>query len=234
MHAYISYQLISFMRSLKFIPPTTLFLAWIFILYAYDNAPILSSYGVSSIGLYVILTWMTMAIFSLEEESEKHILFFQLGSKLKFLIGKWLSLLCLMIPLLLYAMLYPIFGNLFKGELTTGVIGFAIFAHVMFSIFGILVGTLFSATKFSMKKYAWLTAVLVIVLSLATAAMIERMALLKLVLWIFPPVFKLINHMEGEDRIVLIDTLAFDISVVLGYVIIGVMMNIYLFKRKES
>ncbi|KAA9023974.1 hypothetical protein [Niallia endozanthoxylica] len=76
---FVIYQLIGFIRSLKFIPPTVFFLTWIFILYAYNNAPILSSYGVSSIALYLVMTWITMTIFTLEADSEKHILFSQLG-----------------------------------------------------------------------------------------------------------------------------------------------------------
>ncbi|NMD71000.1 hypothetical protein HHO41_11905 [Bacillus sp. DNRA2] len=234
MSAFIRYQLTSFIRSLKFIPPTTLFLAWVFILYAYNNAPILSSYGVSSIGLYITMTWMTMALFSLEEDSEKHMLFFQLGRKLNFLIGKWLSLLIVMIPLIIYGMLYPIIGNLFKGELTLNVIGLSIFSHLVFQAFGILVGTLFSSTNFSIKKYAWITAVLVIVVSLASTAMIERLPILKWVLWLFPPVFKIINHMEGEDMIVLLDSLGFDILWVVCYITLGIILTIFLFRKKEQ
>ncbi|WP_147532840.1 hypothetical protein [Bacillus marasmi] len=233
MIAFIRYQLISFIRSLKFIPPTTLFLAWVFILYAYNNAPILSSYGVSSIGLYVTMTWMAMAIFSIEEDSEKHMLFFQLGSKLNFLLGKWLTLLIMMIPLLLYGMLYPILGHLFKGNLTPAVIALSIFSHLVFQALGILVGTLFSVTKLSIKKYGWLTAVLVIVVSLAQAAMLESLPLLKWLMWIFPPVFKVINHMEGEDKIVLLDSLSFDIAFVVGYIIVAIIVIIFLFKKKE-
>lgn len=233
MSAFIRYQLTSFIRSLKFIPPTTLFLAWVFILYAYNNAPILSSYGVSSIGLYVTMTWMTMALFSLEEDSEKHMLFFQLGSKWKYLIGKWLSLLIVMIPLFVYAMLYPMMGKLFKGQVTLAAGTLSTFSHLMFCIFGILVGTLFAATKLSMKRYAWLTAVLIIVVSLAQTAMIDKLPILKWVLWFVPPVFKIINHMEGEGEIVLIESLGYDIFWITCYIILAILSSIFLFKKKE-
>lgn len=176
---------------------------------------------------------MTLGHFTLEEESEKHILFFQLGSKLKFLLGKWLSLLIVMIPLFLYAMLYPIIGNLFKGELTFGVAALSIFSHLVFCVFGILIGTLFSATNYSVKKYAWLSAVLVIVVSLAQAAMIDSLPVLHWVLWLFPPVFKIINHMEGEVNIVLLNSLGYDIMFVAGYIMVIAIGIIYLFKRKE-
>lgn len=76
MSSFVHYQIKSYIQSLKFIPPASLFLLWIFILYTYDNAPILSSYGASSIAIYLTITWISMTVFSLEEEQEKYILFF--------------------------------------------------------------------------------------------------------------------------------------------------------------
>jgi len=229
--AFVRYQLISYIRSLKLIPPAFIFLAWIFILYAYKNVPILSSYGVSSIALYLVMTWITMSIFTMEEESEKHILFAHLAGKLKFLIGKWVALLITMSPLALFAILYPLVTGSFQGEMTVGQYGMTFYSHIIFGLFGILVGTLFSATTLAMKKYAWLSAVFIIVVSLAAKSLIESLSFFKWILWVVPPVFGVIEYME--DSMLVNYSFMTDSLFVLIYLLGLTVLTIFLFKKKE-
>jgi hypothetical protein len=231
--AFVRYQLLSLIQSLKFIPPVTVFLAWVFILYAYKYVPILSSYGVSSIALYFIMSWISMIIFKMEEESEKHILFTHLGSKVGFLLGKWMTILIVMFPLLLFAIYYPIITESFKGQMSLVLYGFSFYSHIVFAAFGILVGTLFSATKLATKKYAWLSAVFVVVVSLSSKSIIEMTLVFKWLLWIFPPVFEVIDHMEGGESIILKEKLLLNFIFVVGYILIATLLNIFLFRRKE-
>lgn len=231
MSSFVRYELISFIRSLKFIPPVVLYLAWVFILYAYKNVPILSSYGVSSIALYIVMTWIAMAMFSMEEESEKHILIAHLGSKRKYLRGKWHTLLILMIPLMLFAVFFPIITGSFNGRMTAEYYLLTFFCHTVFAIFGVIVGTLFSATGFAMKKYAWLSAVFVLVCSLASKSLIETAAFLKWTLWLLPPVFHVIEHMGNE--FIVNKEFWIDILFVIIYILLATPIIIWLFLKKE-
>lgn len=232
--SFVRYQLINFIQSLKVIPPTALFFVWIFLLYAYKNVPILSSYGVSAIVMYVTITWVTMSIFTLEEESEKHILFFQVGGKIKYLIGKWFTIIIVLSFYLAIAILFPVITDSFKGNMSIGLYIVAIYSHFIFSLFGILVGTLFSATKLASKKYSWLLAVFVIVISLSAKSIIEIASFSKWILWFVPPVFQVINHMEGGEHLLLHESMLFDVCFVVIYLLIGFVMLVYLFKKKES
>ncbi|MER2170506.1 MAG: hypothetical protein ABS938_07695, partial [Psychrobacillus psychrodurans] len=91
----------------------------------------------------------------------------------------------------------------------------------------------FSATKLATKKYAWLSAVFIIVVSLASKSIIEISLFFKWILWVFPPVFKVIGYMEDDQ--VLITTLVIVNSVfVVIYLIIGAVMLVSLFIKKES
>ncbi|WP_078552907.1 hypothetical protein [Bacillus alkalicellulosilyticus] len=234
MPAFILYQLISFIRSLKFIPPVIIFCAWVFILYAYKNVPILSSYAITSIVMYLVMTWVTMSIFTLDEESEKHILFSHLRKKLNYLIGKWITILIIMIPLLLFAVFYPIFTGSFNGSMSLKLYIITFYSHLVFMAFGILVGTLFSATTLATKKYTWVSSVLIIVISLASKSIIEMMTLFSLILWVFPPVFKVIDYMNEEDQVLLNMTLLFDSVFVVAYLIIGAVILVPLFLKKEG
>ncbi|MFP3919514.1 hypothetical protein U5N28_17070 [Lysinibacillus telephonicus] len=234
MSAFIRYQIISYVRSLKFIPPVVIFFAWVFILYAYKNVPILSSYAVSSIVMYLIMTWITMSIFTLDEESEKHILISHLKRKVSYLFGKWLTILIVMIPLLLFAIFFPIITDSFKGNMSIQLYAYAFYSHLVFMAFGILVGTLFSATKLATKKYAWLSSVFIIVVSLASKSIIEISLFFKWILWVFPPVFKVIGYMEGEDQVLINTPVIIDSIFVVSYLIIGAVMLVPLFIKKES
>ena len=233
MAAFIHYQIISYVRSLKFIPPFVIFGAWVFILYAYKNVPILSSYAVSCIAIYLIITWITMSIFTLDEESEKHILISHLRKKVSYLFGKWLAILVIMIPLLLFAVFFPIITDSFHGNMSLKLYIFTFYSHFVFATFGIVVGTLFSATKLATKKYAWLSAVFIIVVSLASKSIIEIIAFSKWVLWIFPPVYKVIVYM-GEDQLLINKLLIIDSLFVSIYLIISAVLLIPLFVKKES
>lgn len=233
MTAFVRYQLISFIRSLKFIPPAMVFLTWVFILYAYKNVPILSSYGVSSIALYLTMTWIAMAIFTMEEDSEKHILFTHVGGKQRYYAGKWFAALIIMIPLTLFAIAYPLINGSFNRGMTVGLYAMTFYSHMIFGIFGILVGTLFSATTLALKKYAWLSAVFVLVVSLASKSLIEVVPLLKWGLFIFPPVFEVIEHMGEEDQLIVNRGFWFDTLHVLVYLIIAIIMTRWFFLKKE-
>lgn len=234
MLAFVRYQLISFVRTLKFIPPFVIFFAWVFILYAYKNVPILSSYAVSSIAMYLIMTWITMSIFTLDEESEKHILISHLRRKVSYLFGKWLTILVLMIPLLLFAIFFPIITESFKGNMSIKLYAFAFYSHMVLLSFGILVGTMFSATKLATKKYAWLSAVFIIVVSLASKSIIDLSMFFKWILWFFPPVFKVIGYMGGEDQLLINKPIIIDGVFVVVYLMIGAAMLVPLFLKKES
>lgn len=233
MLAFIRYQIISFIRSMTFIPPAVIFFAWIFILYAYKNAPILSSYGVSSIALYLCMTWITMAIFRLEEESEKHILFTHLCGKMKFFIGKWLTALISMLPLALFSILYPLVTSSFHGEMTISLFTMTVYSHMIFAIFGVIVGTFFSATVLAMKKYAWLSAVFALVVSLAAKSLLETFEPLKWILWIFPPIFSVIEHMGDVDLIIIGQGFFVDLMITLVYVVGFSCLTLLLFLKRE-
>lgn len=201
MTGFIRYQFISYIRSLKMIPPITAFCAWIFVLYAYSGVAILSSYAVTSITIYLVMTWLTMSAFSIEEESERYILFVQLDSKNRYLWGKWTICLIFAILFMVLAILYPIMMNSFKGTIRPIHLGLAIYSHFLLAWFGILVGTFFSVTSFATRKYAWLSAMLVIVVSISYEGIVEKISLLKWGLIIFPPVTHVINYSNGDDTI---------------------------------
>ncbi len=175
-----------------------------------------------------------MSIFTLDEESEKHILISHLRSKLSYLYGKWLTLLVIIIPLLLFAVFFPIITESFKGNMSLKLYIFTFYSHLVFVLFGIIVGTLFSATTFATKKYAWLSSVFIIVVSLASKSIIEIMAFAKWILWVFPPVFKVVGYTEDDNPLLINKYILFDSVFVVIYLFVAAAILVPLFLRKEG
>lgn len=174
-----------------------------------------------------------MAIFQLEEESEKYILFTHLGGKVQFLVGKWLTAFISMLPFTLFSILYPLITNSFNGKMDFSLFAMTIYSHFSFAFFGIIIGTLFSATTLALKKYSWLSAVFVIVLSLASKSLIETIEPLKWVLWIFPPIFRVIEYMGDLDLIITNRGFFLDQFIVLVYIAGSLSLLQFLFLKRE-
>lgn len=139
-----------------------------------------------------------MNLFSNEEESEKNILFVQVG-KVKYLIGKWIVSMLFAIVLMFFAICYPQLLDSFKEAVQPIHLGLSILIHLLLAIFGILVGSFSSITSFIPKRYTWLSAVLIIAITLSYDGIVEKLSLLRWVFIVFPPVVNVINFFEPDD-----------------------------------
>lgn len=233
MTGHIRYQFINYIRSFKIIPPLTIFLAWIIILYFYEGVPILNSYAVTSVAIYLIMTWVSISIFSVEEESEKHILFVQSRSKYRYLWGKWVISFIIALALILYAIVYPILMGNFTEPVKLIHLSLSIYSHVFLASFGILVGSFFSVTSFAGKKYSWLLAISVIIISISYEGIVEKFSLLKWILILFPPVANVIKYLKSDDLIHIGTEFSLLVAFVFIYTSIGFVFVGRMFLNKE-
>lgn len=233
MQGFIKYQFKSYIRSFKIIPPAATYLLWIFVLYHYSGVEILSSYAVTSIVLYLVTTWISMNLFSMEEETERNILYVQVG-KVRYLYGKWIISILIAIVLMLFAIIHPLLLNSFKEAVQPIHLGLSILIHLLLAIFGILVGSFSSIASFIPKRYTWLSAVLVIAITISYEGIVEKLSLLKWVLIIFPPVVNVINFFETDDLQYFGKDFWIILSLALLYIIIAFNILIKLFLKEES
>ncbi len=199
---FIRYQFSSYLRSLTFIPPLTSYIAWIIIFYTYSGVPIMSSYAVTCISLYLVMTWVAMNIFALELESEKNLLFVQLPHKRDYLWGKWIVCLIIAAVLAFITIVYPLLLNSFKEAAQFVHISTVIYGHLFFAIFGILVGSFFSNTKVESKRFAWLSAALVIAISIAQEGISKEGPIFEWLLLPFPPVAQILLHFTDDSLVI--------------------------------
>ncbi|MCG3089838.1 hypothetical protein [Sporosarcina cyprini] len=230
---FIQYQMKSYLRSLTFIPPVTLFGAWVIIFYTYSGVPIMSSYVITSVSMYLVMTWVAMNVFSLEEETEKNLLIVQLKGKRAFLIGKWV--VCFLVAAVLgsFALVYPLVFSIFKEPIQPVQLMAAIYGHLVCASFGILVGSFFSTLNIESKRFAWLSAMFVIVISLAAEGIVEKASFFKWLLLPFPAIYQVILHFTDDTPYVVGDSFWLDTLWVMVYVAAGLFLTMKLFLKRE-
>ena len=188
MKAFITYQIKNYIRSLLFIPPVALYMAWIIVQYSYRNVEVMSSYSNTAIVLVVIATWISMNVFRIEEKTEKHILLVQLPRREQFLYGKWITCLLFTLPLVFLAHFYPILTDSFNRPLVVTDYILSFYAHIGLAGLGVLTGSFFCGTKVKDSYYVWLLTALTVTSSFAYPLLIEALPnFISWVLWILPP-----------------------------------------------
>ncbi|GKV55025.1 hypothetical protein NCCP2222_09720 [Sporosarcina sp. NCCP-2222] len=231
--SFIQYQMKSYLRSLTFIPPVTLFGAWVIIFYTYSGVPIMSSYVITSVSMYLVMTWVAMNVFSLEDETEKNLLIVQLNGKRAYLIGKWA--VCFLVTAVLgaFALVYPLVFSIFKEPIQPVQLMAAIYGHIICGFFGVLVGSFFSTLKIESKRFAWLSAMFVIVISLAAEGIVEKASFFKWLLLPFPPIYQVILHFTDGTPYVVGNGFWLDTLWVMVYVVAGFFLTKKLFLKRE-
>lgn len=235
MKSFVMYQLKNYIRSLIFIPPVVLYICWIGILYAYSTMDVLNSYANSAVVLYVILTWISMNIFRLEEEAEKHILLVHLKQKDHFLFGKWIACIVMMLPLVLIAHFYPIVTNSFHSVITPTYHFLSIYCHVGLGLLGIITGSFFGGTNITRTKYVWLLSALTVTASLAHSQISELLPTgFSWLLWVLPPLHFFYEPLKYSGTSGLPPGFLASFSMAMFYILIAGVVVIKMFMRKEK
>lgn len=184
----IKYTLHDYIRSHKYFPPISTFMILIFVFYTYTPNPIIDSYAVTAVILYIISAWVCLSILQLDPPVQRQLMAIQVRSWNRYYVSVLISAVIISSILSAYALLYPIVFNMFSEPvtLTIGLVSFA--NYLILAILGVSLASLFSKVilKSAINSFGGLT--LTIVLSLAAIG-IERVlpSFLKNVLWVIPP-----------------------------------------------
>ncbi|MEJ8764865.1 MULTISPECIES: hypothetical protein [unclassified Oceanobacillus] len=184
----IKYTLHDYIRSHKYFPPISTFMILIFVFYTYTPNPIIDSYAVTAVILYIISAWVCLSILQLDPPVQRQLMAIQVRSWNRYYVSKLISAVIISSILSVYALLYPIVFNMFSEPvtLTIGLVSFA--NYLILGILGVSLASLFSKVimKSAINSFGGLT--LTIVLSLAAIG-VERVlpSFLKNVLWVMPP-----------------------------------------------
>ncbi|MDG0842913.1 MULTISPECIES: hypothetical protein [Staphylococcus] len=233
MNNFLKYQFRNFGRSYKFIPPYVIYITWIMLLYVYKDIPILSSYGISFIVLTFISTWLTVMILQSDTLSEKELHYIQLQSLYKYLIGKFVFSLLLLLPLILFAIGYPVIMNVYDKNIQFFHLFLGVYSHISGCILGISIAFILANTSLSNKKYAWLMGVFILLISLLKEVFITYIPFLKSISWILPPFSEINEILTYGDNVKMNTTLLFNMGYTYFYLIVLVLIFFIIIKKSD-
>ncbi|PTK39315.1 hypothetical protein BUZ46_02885 [Staphylococcus hominis] len=185
-------------RSYKFIAPYSVFVLIVVILYYYSGQPALSSFGTTSMLLLFISIWLNLITFDLESVEELQLLLTQLGRSL-YLTSKLIFNFLLTIPLIIFAITYPLVSLRFEHlpSLTEILIG--IHAHIIISITAIILTALFKYSNFLSRKYSWLLLILISLLAILKSNIIKEIPIFKYISFVLPPISEILNYLSQSS-----------------------------------
>lgn len=188
MKALLKYSLHDYLRSHKYFPPISTFIILIFVFYAYKPNPIIDSYAVTALILYLISAWLCISVLALDLPVQRQLMILHIGGKNRYYITKLISVLFISTILTVYAFTYPIIFGMFDESVTFTIGLVSIVNHVFLSILGISIASFFSKiiTDSAINSYGGLA--LTIVISLAALGIYDVLPLyLKNIVWVIPP-----------------------------------------------
>lgn len=188
MKSLIKYSLHDYIRSHKYFPPLSTFVILIFIFYTYKPNPIIDSYAVTAIIVYIISAWLSLSILSIESPVHRGVLSLHTGGWNRYYISKIISVVIIAVFLSFYAILYPIMFSMFNDPLTITMVTISFVNHMILAILGVSIASFFSRAIMTSSINSFGGLSLVIVLSIAALGIAQILPLpLKFLTWIIPP-----------------------------------------------
>lgn len=230
----IRFTLTDYFRSYRYIPPLTIYGAWVFILYAYKNVPVLSSYSVSSMVLYFVSAWIAMSVAGTEEGVQRQITLIHAGSRAKYLFSKAAASFIVTGGAGLYAIVLPILLDCFDKPVTSVHLVLAGGSHLLSALMGILAGLFFSTGRFAGKATTWLSLSFVLLLSLAYKSLEDLLpGGTEFLLLLLPPEYPLISLLGRGDDVSIDEAAIRCFAGILVYLALGFGLIAILFKKQE-
>lgn len=184
----IKYSLQDYVRSHKYFPPISTFFMLIVVFYTYKPNPIVDSYAITALFLFVISAWLCMSVLSLDSSVQRQLMILHLGSSYRYYLAKLLSVALITVLLTVFAFLYPIMFNMFSGSVSPAVGFISFINHLLLAALGICIAAFFSKVMMDSAINAFGGLVLTIILSIAALG-IENIlpASFKNTVWLLPP-----------------------------------------------
>lgn len=199
MKALITYQLRDYLRSYNYVAPFSVFIIMLTVNYAFYPNPVLSSYGVTAIYLYIITAWITVTFFHTEDSIQQGITIIHTGSENKYFVSKYLSLLFITIVCAVISVVYPVVFGMFSEQVTIESLTIGFLTHLLLGVLAISIGALFTRNIVETKSNQWLGIILVLVVSISSLGIQQLLPpSWEYLLLLIPPISEVIVQMNDS------------------------------------
>lgn len=176
-----------YVKSYKYTSPLLFFIIGIVVTYSQKNNPIMSSYSITSLLIFIISAWITMGFMEIEDITQQQLLIIYSKNQEVYYISKIIFLTSIIIILDIFSVLYPIIGNFFDGKVSMCNLSLAFLSHAVFGLLGISVSSLFNSRIIKNRKNAILFLMLIITVSIIQEPLTKNFPILKCIIYLLPP-----------------------------------------------
>ncbi|MDR0266655.1 hypothetical protein [Paenibacillus sp.] len=224
MTALTRFLLKSYTRKHAYFAPLAATLISMFILYSYKPNPVMDSYAVTSVFLFIGSAWIALSFLNHSSPQQEQIHIIHIGNMRKYLLSQILALIVPVILCTFIFILYPIVTKMFGEPVQVHQLFLAISAHFVMGLLGITLALFFQ--KAWMRNGTRATAVLVILVIVSIGAKAITGSLpdpLTWLIWVLPPVSPMMDSLLNSKTVpapVAWGTVGYGIiySLVLGFV----------------
>ncbi|WP_010094289.1 hypothetical protein [Ornithinibacillus scapharcae] len=184
----IQYSMRDFLRSQKYFPPLSTFILLMVVFYSYKPNPVIDSYAVTSLMMYVISAWLCTSFLALDSPVQRQLMILHAGGKNHYYIGKFMAIAITSTIFTLFAFMYPIIFGMFQENVSLSVGFISLMNHFMLSLLGIGVASLFSRIFMNSTVNSYGGLALTITISFTTIGLYEVLpTMFKNLVWVIPP-----------------------------------------------
>jgi hypothetical protein len=201
MRSLLSYYVQDYLRSYRAFTPLLIFFGLIYITYSIKPNPVMSSYSFTTTLLFLVSSWVCVQVLNSEPPIQQNITMLHLRGKSSIMyMAKWLVVVGMGMICTLIAVIYPIVIHTFDRTPEWWEVGLAIWLHMVTMILAVSIASFFS-NRFIPTYYQSVGGLLIIAtLAISAQGLIDILpSALHVFIWIFPPVWKVLEVLNNGD-----------------------------------
>lgn len=233
----IYYKFQEYRKSNKWVFPILMFFCYLAMAYTFPPYYIHSSYALSATVTYFLMVWGGYSVYDSSFLEIEQIIYLKARKKIYSILGR-------LFVIIMLAILYAFIGTIFPmavlrdkvavygREVVWLDIAVALIIHLMFGIAGGLIGLIFRSITFVYPKLVLLITPLYALLGLISGPILKKAPLLKVILWISPPLEPIIKVMN-QNEYMTVSLLLIPVGVFGIYLVCQVIVYLIIMKNKS-
>ncbi|MEC0373465.1 hypothetical protein [Paenibacillus chibensis] len=235
MIALARFMLRSYTRRHTYFAPLAATLIAMFILYSYKPNPVMDSYSVTSVFLFLGAAWMGRTFLNHVSPQQEQLHVTQIGSMKKYLLSQMMALF---VPIVLFTVLFilfPIVTKMFVRPVHADELWLAAFGHLVMGMLGAALSLFFQTALMPNGARATAMLLIVVIVSIGaksiTAHLPSPLAWLR---WLLPPVSSLMDGLLNTGTTVSPHEVWGMVGYGLAYSLALVLVYMYVSVRRDA
>jgi len=233
--ALIKYNIDYYIRSVRYLPPLLLFVAFLGINYQVAPIGIWSNLHITLIAIFILSSWVGVSFVNSEDKTQQYITRLHINNEITYHLSKIISIVVFLIPFYAITFLIPLLqGSFMRNLLLSEVFVYAI-VYFLIGLLGIAIGVFFNSDIFFGEMAILAHLVVISVIVIPFNVIFNDNPLIVYAYTMLPPINFLAQRLHDLDDGVFIMDINFLIFVLYSLVYSLVLIGAYIFViRKKS